>query len=196
MFRSLSLALALAAAPGVVDIELPVVDLQYETASLDNSVQTAESSKQVKVTLAADVLFRFDKAALSPRAQTRIGEVTGRISQADPQRITIDGYTDSKGSSAYNLGLSKRRAAAVAAAVRAPARRRDAAADRARPRRGGPGGREHAEGRLGQSEGPRSQPARDDHVPPLTLCPERRAAAPSVGRPRSRVGRYRPLPWP
>ena len=102
MFRSLSLALALAA-PGVVDIELPVVDLQYETASLDNSVQTAESSKQVKVTLAADVLFRFDKAALSPRAQTRLGEVTGRISQADPQRITIDGYTDSKGSNAYNL---------------------------------------------------------------------------------------------
>ena len=109
MFRSLSLALALAA-PGVVDIELPVVDLQYETASLDNSVQTAESSKQVKVTLAADVLFRFDKAALSPRAQTRIGGVTGRISQADPQRITIDGYTDSKGSGAYNLGLSRRRA--------------------------------------------------------------------------------------
>jgi len=70
MFRSLSLALALAAAPGVVDIELPVVDLQYETASLDGSVQTAESSKQVKVTLAADVLFRFDKAALSPQGRS------------------------------------------------------------------------------------------------------------------------------
>jgi OmpA-OmpF porin, OOP family len=118
MFRSLSLALALAAAPGVVDIELPVVDLQYETASLDDSVRTAESSKQVKVTLAADVLFRFDKAALSPRARARIAEVTARISQADPHRITIDGYTDAKGSNTYNLGLSKRRAAAVAAAVR------------------------------------------------------------------------------
>jgi OOP family OmpA-OmpF porin len=118
MSRSLSLALALVAAPGVVDIELPVVDLQYQTASLDNSVQTAESSKQVKVTLAADVLFRFDKAVLSPRAQARIAEVTARISQADPQRIQIDGYTDSKGSNAYNLGLSRRRAAAVAAAVR------------------------------------------------------------------------------
>jgi OmpA-OmpF porin, OOP family len=118
MFRSLSLALALAAAPGVVDIELPVVDLQYETASLDDSVRTAESSKQVKVTLAADVLFRFDKAALSPRARARIAEVTARISQADPHRITIDGYTDAKGSNTYNLALSRRRAAAVAAAVR------------------------------------------------------------------------------
>jgi outer membrane protein OmpA-like peptidoglycan-associated protein len=118
MSRSLSLALALVAAPGVVDIELPVVDLQYQTASLDNSVQTAESSKQVKVTLAADVLFKFDKAVLSPRARARLAEVTARISQADPQRIKIDGYTDSKGSNAYNLGLSRRRAAAVAAAVR------------------------------------------------------------------------------
>jgi OOP family OmpA-OmpF porin len=118
MSRSLSLALALVAAPGVVDIELPVVDLQYQTASLDNSIQTAESSKQVRVTLAADVLFKFDKAVLSPRAQARIAEVTARISQADPQRIQIDGYTDSKGSNAYNLGLSRRRAAAVAAAVR------------------------------------------------------------------------------
>jgi outer membrane protein OmpA-like peptidoglycan-associated protein len=118
MFRSLSLVLALAAAPGVVDIELPVVDLQYETASLDDSVQTAESSKQVEVTLAADVLFRFDKAALSPRARARIGEVTARISQADPARVKIDGYTDSKGSDSYNLGLSRRRAAAVAVALR------------------------------------------------------------------------------
>jgi outer membrane protein OmpA-like peptidoglycan-associated protein len=98
--------------------ELPVVDLQYETASLDDSVQTAESSKQVKVTLAADVLFRFDKAALTPRARARIGEVTARISQADPARVKIDCYTDSEGSHSYNLGLSRRRAAAVAVALR------------------------------------------------------------------------------
>jgi outer membrane protein OmpA-like peptidoglycan-associated protein len=113
-----SLAVALALAGGVVDIELPVVDLDYETASLDDSIRTAESSKRVEVTLAADVLFRFDKAVLSPRARARLAEVTRRISQADPPRIKIDGYTDSKGSDAYNLALSRRRAAAVAASLR------------------------------------------------------------------------------
>jgi outer membrane protein OmpA-like peptidoglycan-associated protein len=114
-----SLAVVLAvASPGVVDIELPVVDLNYETASLDESVRTSESSKQVQVTLAADVLFRFDKAALSPRAKARLADVSERISQADPSRVKIDGYTDSKGSDAYNLGLSRRRAAAVAVALR------------------------------------------------------------------------------
>jgi OOP family OmpA-OmpF porin len=113
-----SLALVLALAPGVVDIELPVVDLEYETASRDDSIHTAESSKQVTVTLAADGLFRFDKAAVGPRARSRIAEVTARIGQADPQSISIDGYTDAKGSGAYNLALSRRRAEAVAAALR------------------------------------------------------------------------------
>jgi outer membrane protein OmpA-like peptidoglycan-associated protein len=113
-----SLAVVLALASGVVDIELPVVDLNYETASLDDSVRTSESSTQVQVTLAADVLFRFDKAVLSRRAHQRIAGVSERISQADPDRVKIDGYTDSKGSNAYNLGLSRRRAAAVAVALR------------------------------------------------------------------------------
>jgi outer membrane protein OmpA-like peptidoglycan-associated protein len=125
MFRSLSLALALVLLPsaahaqdGVVDIELPVVDLVYETASLDNSVETSESSKQVKVTLAADVLFKFDKASLSRRARSRIAEVANRITASSPGRVKIDGYTDSKGSGGYNVGLSRRRAQAVTAALR------------------------------------------------------------------------------
>jgi OmpA-OmpF porin, OOP family len=108
----------LAVGSGVVDIELPVVDLNYETASLDDSVRTSESSKRVQVTLDADVLFRFDKAVLSARARQRIAEVSKRISQADPSQVKIDGYTDSKGADAYNLGLSRRRAAAVAVALR------------------------------------------------------------------------------
>ena len=103
--------------PTILDIELPVLDLTYGTASLDNSVQTEESTARVKVTLAADVLFRFDRASLSPKARSRIEEVADRISEADPDEIRIDGYTDAKGSDAYNLRLSRRRAAAAAAAL-------------------------------------------------------------------------------
>jgi outer membrane protein OmpA-like peptidoglycan-associated protein len=102
----------------VVDIELPVVDIVLTSSSLDNSVQTGETDKQVKVTLAADVLFKFDKATLSPRARGRIAEVSRRIRDVKPSILHIDGYTDSKGSNAYNLGLSRRRAAAVAVVLR------------------------------------------------------------------------------
>jgi outer membrane protein OmpA-like peptidoglycan-associated protein len=113
-----SLALLLAAPPSVVDIELPVVDLSYESTSLDESVRTQESSDEVKVTLAADVLFRFDKATLSPKARDRIGEVAARIRDDSPATVTVDGYTDAKGSNSYNLRLSRRRAQAVAVALR------------------------------------------------------------------------------
>ena len=113
-----SVAVLLAAAPGVVDIELPVVDLSYESTSLDESVRTAESADEVKVTLAADVLFRFDKATLSPKARDRINGVVARIRDDSPATVTVDGYTDAKGSASYNLGLSRRRAQAVAVALR------------------------------------------------------------------------------
>jgi OmpA-OmpF porin, OOP family len=103
--------------PSVVDIELPVVDLVYTSSSLDDSVQTGETDKQVKVTLAADVLFKFDKATLGPRARSRLADVAKRVRDSDPGTIHVDGYTDSKGSDAYNLGLSRRRAQAVAAAL-------------------------------------------------------------------------------
>jgi outer membrane protein OmpA-like peptidoglycan-associated protein len=113
-----SVAVLLAATPGVVDIELPVVDLSYESASLDESVRTSESDDAVELTLAADVLFRFDKATLSPKARSRIAEVADRVEEASPARVRVVGYTDAKGSDAYNLRLSRRRAKAVAAALR------------------------------------------------------------------------------
>ena len=65
--------MALAATPagaqddGVLDLTLPVLDLTLNSARLDNSLSTSESNRRVKVTLAADVLFRFDSARLSPR---------------------------------------------------------------------------------------------------------------------------------
>jgi len=64
------------------------------------------------------VLFRFDRASLSLRARTRIAEVAERVRDAAPDTIQVDGYTDAKGSDAYNLQLSRRRATAAAAALR------------------------------------------------------------------------------
>ena len=89
-----------------MDLVLPVVDLTYGSASLDNSVRTDESADQVKVTLAADVLFQFDKASLSPRARSRIDEVAGRLRDAPAGAVKVDGYTDAKGSDAYNLAVA------------------------------------------------------------------------------------------
>lgn len=115
--------LALATAPalaqdGVLDLTLPVQDLTLESARLDGSLSTAESNERVEVTLAADVLFRFDSASLSRGAQSRIDEAVERIAENEPRVVRVTGYTDSMGSDAYNLGLSRSRAAAVTEALR------------------------------------------------------------------------------
>src|SRR5439155_204820 len=60
-----------------------------------------------------DVKFETAKANLLPesyQALNAVGEVLNKWPQL---KIEIDGHTDSRGSDAYNLGLSRRRAAAV-----------------------------------------------------------------------------------
>jgi OmpA-OmpF porin, OOP family len=97
--------------------ELGVLDLTLTVVSLDGSLATAESEKEVKLTLAADVLFAFDKASLEPAARARIDEASARIRKDAPNQIRVEGYTDSKGTDAYNLALSRRRADTVVGAL-------------------------------------------------------------------------------
>lgn len=111
---------ALSQQPGEVevrDLELPVLDLRLETATLDESFRRAEGEGDVTVTLKADVLFRFDGARLDRRAQSRLKRTAEEIRHGDPKKVSIEGHTDSKGSDAYNVSLSRRRAQAVRRAL-------------------------------------------------------------------------------
>jgi outer membrane protein OmpA-like peptidoglycan-associated protein len=67
----------------------------------------------VRIDLAADVLFDFDKADLLPKAQQTLSQAAGIIREKAKGKVRIDGYTDAKGADAYNQRLSERRAAAV-----------------------------------------------------------------------------------
>lgn len=97
----------------VRDLTLPVLDLQLATSSLDGSVRRVEGKDDVRLTLSADVLFAFNRARLTPRAQQRIEQVADELRRAKPGSVTIEGHTDGKGSPGYNRGLSLRRAMAV-----------------------------------------------------------------------------------
>src|SRR5262245_40345548 len=76
----------------VRDLVLPVEDLTLATSSLDRSVETQESNREIKVTLAADVLFRFDRASLTARARSRIADAAEKISQGKPTRVRVVGH--------------------------------------------------------------------------------------------------------
>ena len=68
-----------------------------------------------KVTLAADVLFDFDKAVLKPDGRAKLDDLAGKVKGVALEVIIIIGHTDGIGSDAYNQRLSVRRAEAVKA---------------------------------------------------------------------------------
>ncbi len=99
--------------PVVRGIERRTTDIVRTIESISGDIQTAETPEQVQVTLAADVLFEFDQAALTAGAAAKIDEVAGQLNDGGTGTVTIVGHTDSVGEDAYNQDLSLRRATAV-----------------------------------------------------------------------------------
>lgn len=94
-------------------LDMPGGELTANVVSHGGSERSREAKGRRTVTLAADVLFAFNKASLSSRAGGLLGDAADTIAKRAQGPVAIDGYTDAKGSPAYNLGLSRRRAASV-----------------------------------------------------------------------------------
>jgi len=68
-----------------------------------------------KVTLAADVLFDFDKAVLKNEGKAKLDDLADKVRAINLEVVIAIGHTDSVGSDAYNQKLSVRRAESVKA---------------------------------------------------------------------------------
>ena len=68
-----------------------------------------------KVTLAADVLFDFDKSVLKPEGKSKLDDLANKVKAINLEVVIAIGHTDSIGSDAYNQKLSVRRAESVKA---------------------------------------------------------------------------------
>src|SRR6266480_6499506 len=82
-----------------------VLDLKYTVQDLGGKVQDLqikETDTEIRIELAADVLFDFDKADLRPVAQQTLHQAAGIIQEKARGAVRIDGHTDSKGNDAYN----------------------------------------------------------------------------------------------
>lgn len=73
----------------------------------------AETPGRSTITINADVLFKFNKSNLTPKAQSVLSQVAARIKAHATGVVSVKGYTDSIGTTSYNLGLSQRRAQSV-----------------------------------------------------------------------------------
>ncbi|HKO08081.1 MAG TPA: OmpA family protein [Alphaproteobacteria bacterium] len=69
--------------------------------------------QEIKIELAADVLFDFDKATLRAAAGPALEKVAAVLKSYPKASVVIDGHTDGKGNDQYNQKLSERRAEAV-----------------------------------------------------------------------------------
>ncbi len=59
------------------------------------------------------VLFEFDKSILTQADVKELQKAVAFVKKYPGANIRLDGYTDSIGTDAYNIGLSERRATAV-----------------------------------------------------------------------------------
>jgi OOP family OmpA-OmpF porin len=61
------------------------------------------------------VFFDFNKSDLTPQAVTIVNQAAANAGPAKVTQLTVTGHTDTVGSDAYNMRLSRRRAESVAA---------------------------------------------------------------------------------
>jgi len=99
--------LAKAELSGVVAAEKLAAE---QKARLEAEKRAAEN---VVITLSGSVLFASNKSELLPAAQSRLNQVADALMENKERRLTVEGHTDSQGSSSYNQTLSQQRADAV-----------------------------------------------------------------------------------
>ncbi len=86
--------------------------LQQQLAELH-----AKQTKRGLVLTLGDVLFETNKADLLPGAMRSIDKLAQFLKAYPNRKVLIEGHTDSRGSKAYNLKLSQRRANSVKQAL-------------------------------------------------------------------------------
>jgi outer membrane protein OmpA-like peptidoglycan-associated protein len=93
-----------------------VLDLVFRVEDMGGKVQSLEikeSATEVRIDLAADVLFDFDKADILPKAQSTLKQAADVVREKAKGTVRLEGHTDAIGSDAHNQKLSEQRAEAV-----------------------------------------------------------------------------------
>ena len=93
-----------------------VLDLVFRVEDMGGKVQSLEikeSATEVRIDLAADVLFDFDKYTLKPVAADALRKVAQVAASYPSSPLLIEGHTDGKGTHSHNMTLSENRAQSV-----------------------------------------------------------------------------------
>ncbi len=87
-------------------------DMRKAVASSE-AASVSREGDLLAVTFKGDVTFDTNSTVLRPGLQSEINRVAGVLNQYPNTLVRVEGHTDSKGTDAYNMDLSNRRATAV-----------------------------------------------------------------------------------
>jgi outer membrane protein OmpA-like peptidoglycan-associated protein len=99
-----------------IELEKRSLELKQKEIDLERArqeFQAQQTGRSLSMNLSGDVLFDYDKAALKPEAEEALKKVAVVLSQFPESKVTVEGYSDSKGGKTVNMQLSRERAQAV-----------------------------------------------------------------------------------
>src|ERR1700737_1198970 len=99
-----------------IELEKKSLELQQKELDLERArqeFQAQQSGRSLSMNLSGDVLFDYDKAVLRPEAEQTLKKVAVVLSQFPESKVTVEGYTASKGTKTANMQLSHERAQSV-----------------------------------------------------------------------------------
>jgi outer membrane protein OmpA-like peptidoglycan-associated protein len=94
---------------------IETVKIDYKTAKPENIVEKQLAEQKRAVTYG--IYFDFNKDTIKPESEPVLKEIVQAMTDNPDWKLTVEGNTDNIGGDAYNLDLSKRRAAAVKEAL-------------------------------------------------------------------------------
>lgn len=100
--------------PSRARVEALTATATTAVAALKSELGARETERGTLISLPGDILFDFDKYAIRREARPTLAKLAELIRRTPEGAVLVEGHTDAKGSDAYNLRLSERRAEAVA----------------------------------------------------------------------------------
>ncbi len=95
--------------------KVEVIRINYKTAQPVNLVEKQLTEQKRAVTYG--IYFDFNKDTIKPESEPVLKEIVQAMTDNPDWKLTVEGHTDNIGGDAYNLDLSRRRAAAVKQAL-------------------------------------------------------------------------------
>ena len=88
--------------------------IQTQMAGTGVEVKQDPTTGNINLVMPGNITFAYDDATLNPSFMGSLNQLAQTMKQYDQTTIVVAGHTDSNGSDAYNMNLSKQRALSVA----------------------------------------------------------------------------------